>query len=92
MLTVAIDQNKIHKVYVACADSSCYASTKLILNVAAVTLICTSVRMLAGHASFTEATGFSDEADDEADDEANPICLLTKPEEQKHIFCQRVGM
>lgn len=47
MLTVAIDQNKIHNVYVACADSSCYASTKLILNVAAVTLICTSVRMLA---------------------------------------------
>lgn len=48
--------------------------------------------MRAWRASFIEATGFSDEADEEADEEANPICLLTKPGEQKHICCQRVGM
>lgn len=50
--------------------------------------MCTSVCMHARRASFIEATGFSDEADDEP----NPICLLIKQEEQKHIFCQRVGM
>lgn len=84
MLTVAIDHKEMHKVYVTCADNSCEATTKLILNVAPVTYVC----MRARRGSFAKATGFCDEADEKE----NPICLLTTPKEQKPIFCQRVGM